>query len=100
MSLILGKKLKLWNHHNVTAFCRKLSGKTAPLCRAYFAFSSTCKRGPHDENDNFRRGYRDAMMGDEWIIDDKSESCWNGVAKAIREKALKDDWNAENLTYL
>lgn len=52
------------------------------------------------KNDNFRRGYRDAMMGDEWIIDDKSESYWNGVAKAIREKALKDDWNAENLTYL
>ena len=51
-------------------------------------------------NDNFRRGYRDALMGWDFVVEDTSWQYWDGVAKAMREKANEDDWNAENLTYL
>ena len=52
------------------------------------------------KNDNFRCGYRDALMGFDFIRDDMSMSYYEGVEKAMREKEVSDDWNAENLTYL
>lgn len=52
------------------------------------------------KNDNFRRGYRDAMMGWDFVVEDMSHQYWEGVAKAMGEKTENDDWNAENLTYL
>lgn len=52
------------------------------------------------KNDNFRRGYRDALMGWEFVKEDNSPRYFECVAKAMREKSDNDDWNAENLTYL
>ena len=52
------------------------------------------------KNDNFRRGYRDALMGDDWILDDMPPAYYDGVAKAMMEIETADDCNAENLTFL
>ena len=52
------------------------------------------------KNDDFRRGYRDALMGWEFVVEDASDQYYDGVAKAMREKVFEDDWNAENLMYL
>ena len=52
------------------------------------------------KNDNFRRGYRDALMGLDFILEDMPTSYYDGVAKAVREKEKAESWNAENLTYL
>ena len=52
------------------------------------------------KNDNFRRGYRDALMGFDFILDDMPIAYFEGVAKAMREKEQADDWHAENLTFL
>ena len=52
------------------------------------------------KNDNFRCGYRDALMGWDFVKEDNSPGYFEGVAKAMREKEVSDDWNAENLTFL
>jgi hypothetical protein len=52
------------------------------------------------KNDNFRCGYRDALLGDEFILEDMPTSYYDGVAKAKREKTAAIDWYEENLTYL
>ena len=52
------------------------------------------------KNDNFRRGYRDALMGWDFVKEDNSPGYFEGVAKAMRENEENDTWNAENLTYL
>jgi len=52
------------------------------------------------KNDNFRCGYRDALLGDEFILEDMPTSYYDGVSKAMREKEVSDNWNAENLTFL
>lgn len=52
------------------------------------------------KNDNFRCGYRDALLGDDFILEDMPTRYYEGVAKAMREKEALNDWHAENLTYL
>lgn len=52
------------------------------------------------KNDNFRRGYRDALLGDEFILEDMPNRYYEGVSKAMREKENAESCNAENLTYL
>ena len=37
------------------------------------------------KNDNFRCGYRDALLGDEFILEDMPTIYYDGVAKAMRE---------------
>ena len=52
------------------------------------------------KNDNFRRGYRDALMGWDFVKEDNLPGYFEGVAKAMRENEENDTWNAENLTNL
>ena len=39
-------------------------------------------------NDLFRQGYRDALMGEDWIREDMPLPYYEGVAKAMRELAF------------
>ena len=42
-------------------------------------------------NDLFRQGYRDALMGEDWIREDMPSPYYDGVAKAKREQAFWDE---------
>lgn len=42
-------------------------------------------------NDLFRQGYRDALMGEDWIREDMPSPYYDGVAKAKREQAFWED---------
>jgi hypothetical protein len=42
-------------------------------------------------NELFRQGYRDALLGDEWIREDMPSQYYDGVAKAKRELEFWED---------
>ena len=42
-------------------------------------------------NELFRRGYRDALLGSDWILEDMPAPYYDGVAKAMRELSF---WEA------
>ena len=52
------------------------------------------------KNDNFRCGYRDALMGLDFILEDMPTRYYDGVTEAMREKSAVIDWYDDNLALL